>query len=71
MIEKYTHHGKEVYVKSELKGQHRDYCLCYSCEIFNVNNPILKCKIADELYNFCVKHNTVTPVFECPKYKGI
>jgi len=28
MIEQYVHHGAAVSVRSDLKGEHREYCLC-------------------------------------------
>lgn len=34
MIEKYIHHGKEVFVDSELKGKHKQHCLCWKCGKF-------------------------------------
>ena len=67
--EKYEHHGKEVWVRTYVKGQHRKYCLCFSCKKFYPeNNPEGRCPIADEVYNLCVKHNLVTPVWECPEF---
>jgi hypothetical protein len=33
-IEKYEHHQGVVSVRSDLKGKHRDHCLCYHCEKF-------------------------------------
>lgn len=66
--EKYVHHGKEVTVVSELKGKHRDVCLCYSCVNFHPgaeNN----CPIARKVYSLCVEENLTTPVIECPAYE--
>ncbi len=63
-IEQYDHHGKEVSVMTELKGLHREHCLCYVCQKFepgSVNN----CQIAQDLFQFCVKNHVVTPVYEC------
>ena len=38
-IVKYEHHGTEVSVKSELKGKHREHCLCFQdCKYFNLEN---------------------------------
>jgi len=66
-IEKYNHHGKDVFVRSDLKGKHRDNCLCFICEKFKplkFNN----CHIAEELFKNCKKFNVVTPVWECPEF---
>ena len=68
-IVQYIHHGRLVSVYEYLKGKHRDHCLCYSCAKFQPgceNN----CPIAQKLYQFDVKHDLVTPVWECPQYAG-
>ena len=64
----YTHHGVVVHVDESLKGKHRAHCLCWSCEKLKPGQPD-NCPIAQELYEFCVKHNTVTPVYECPVFE--
>ncbi len=65
--ERYTHHGQEVTVLSEVKGRHRDLCLCYRCLAFNpISLP--HCPIAVAVYEVCVMHGLVTPVFECPEF---
>lgn len=64
----YEHHGALVWVRADLKGRHRDLCLCYSCSWFEPNESH-NCPIAQENYELCVKHNLVLPVFECPKFE--
>ena len=66
---KYDHHGKEVYVREELKGKHRDHCLCFICDNFNMDNKDKKCKVADMIYHICIHYNLTLPVWECPDYK--
>jgi len=73
-VEKYIHHGEEVTVFSELKGTHREHCLCWNgCKHFKPNVPGQKnsenCIMANGLYEFDVKFNLTTPVFECPKFE--
>ena len=69
-IQRYTHHGAEVAVRADLKGKHREFCLCWSCARFRPDNREANCRIANDLYANCVKHSVVTPVFECPQYDG-
>lgn len=64
---KYIHHGAQVWVRDDLKGQHRNYCLCYQCDKFLPNNP-RNCPIAQALFKLNVKHALTTPVFECPEF---
>ncbi len=66
--EQYEHHGKLVTVLSAVKGKHRLFCLCWNCANFHPDDRENNCPIANELYELCVKHNLVTPVFECPKF---
>lgn len=65
---RYEHHGKKVLVDKELKGKHRDYCLCHKCRHFIPSDRKANCKKANELYRFCQKHGMTTPVFECPDF---
>ena len=67
-IQTYEHHGVIVKVRPELKGKHREYCLCFSgCKNFKPNTPE-NCLIAQALFENCVKFNVTTPVWECPEY---
>ena len=70
-IIRYIHHNTEkpVYVKAELKGKHRNYCLCNTCNDFHPDDRKLNCNIANILYFLCVEFDIVTPVWECPAYK--
>jgi len=67
-IEKYAHHGTEVSVQSDLKGKHREHCLCFQgCVNFKPGSPD-NCKIAAAVFKNCVEFNIVTPVWECPEF---
>ena len=66
--EKYNHHKREVFVRTDLKGKHREYCLCHSCEKLDMVNRDKNCPIAKILFDTCVKFDLVTPVFECPNF---
>ena len=68
-FEQYEHHGHKVWVNKDLKGKHRDHCLCYSCENLDTENPDNNCPIAKDLFKKCLEHKVVIPVFECPKFK--
>lgn len=67
-IERYEHHGRTVAVESELKGKHREHCLCYACQHF-APGQVGNCPIAQGLYEFCVAHHVVTPVYECAGFE--
>jgi hypothetical protein len=68
-IIQYEHHNEQVWVDEDLKGKHRDMCLCYKCDKFNPENREANCEIANALYRICVYFSLATPVFECPDFK--
>jgi len=60
--------GKAV-VREDLAGKHREHCLCFApCVHFKPNTPD-NCVRAQELYEYCVKWDMVTPVWECPVFQ--
>lgn len=68
VFEKYVHHEVEVSVRSDLKGKHREHCLCYSCDRY-VNGEFV-CPIAKKVYKTCKEYNLVSPVWECPSFNS-
>ncbi len=75
MFEQYEHHYKDgksalVWVRSDLRGKFRENCLCYSCANFHPGEPN-NCPLAQELFEYCVRYNMATPVYECPVFEPI
>ena len=66
--EMYPHHNIYVYVREDLKGKHRDFCLCWDCKKFKPGDREKNCSIANLLYSVCVECGLTTPVFECPEF---
>jgi hypothetical protein len=56
-------------VDEKNKGTHRDNCLCFKCDNFKPGQPN-NCVRAQELYEYCVKYDMTTPVYECPAFIG-
>ena len=68
--EQYEHYGKLVWVREDLRGKHREHCLCWDCAKFKPNpNEGDNCPLAQENYEMCVRHNMVLPVWECPEFE--
>lgn len=67
MYEQYEHHGETVWVKTSLKGKHREHCLCFSCSKFKPGKHD-NCPIASGLYVIVCDHGLVSPVYECPEF---
>lgn len=66
----YEHYGSMNWVRKDLKGKHRDNCLCYSCEKFKPNpeGANENCVMANIFYNLCVAFDVVLPVWECKEF---
>ena len=69
MIIKYKHHGVNVSVREDLKGKHREHCLCWICEKFNSKDRGTNCNIANKLFEFDKYYSVTTPVWECKKFR--
>lgn len=67
MYEQYDHHGFNVWVRTDLKGKHRSFCLCFSCDRFKPGTD-QNCPIANATYQNCIRYGLTTPVFECPMF---
>jgi len=66
--ETYEHHGAMMHVKSDLKGKHREHCLCYQCDRF-APDSLNNCHKAQELFDLCVDGDMVAPVWECSDFE--
>ena len=65
----YEHHDADVWVREDLKGQHQEHCLCYSCLRFCPDDREQNCKRANLIYRVCVMLDMVLPVWECPEFR--
>jgi hypothetical protein len=67
---KYQHHERDAWVRDDLKGKHREHCLCYSCEKFKPGDDDWKnnCPIANLIYSVCIAQRVLLPVWECEKF---
>ena len=64
----YMHHDRPVWVRPDLKGRHREHCLCYQCDKFTPTDRAGNCRIASLLDAVCVAFGVTTPVWECAEY---
>lgn len=69
-VTNYLHHGNKVFVREDLKGKHRQYCLCYHCKHYSTDRK-KNCLISNAIHANCVRYGLVTPVFECPEFEQI
>ena len=68
-IIRYIHHDQNMAVDSELKGKHKEHCLCYRCLYFWPEIPQKSCSVANILHNLNVTCGLVTPVWECTDFE--
>ncbi len=61
----YVHHGRHVWVRKDLRGRHREMCLCYRCTMLDTQNCERNCPIANALFALNALSGITTPVFEC------
>jgi len=64
----YVHHDIDVWVRGDLKGKHRENCLCFACERFTPEDRDNSCLTANHLYSLCCLTGLTTPVYECPDF---
>jgi len=71
MYKKYVHWEgySPVFVRSDLKGKHQEYCLCWNCLRFRPENREENCHKANLLYAIDVAFGMTTPVWECPDFE--
>ena len=67
MIDSYLHHGIYVFVQKELRGKHKEYCLCFKCDSFDKDRE-KNCRIANLVFALNQAFGLVTPVWECPDF---
>jgi N-acyl-L-homoserine lactone synthetase len=66
--EVYLHHNLPMWVREDLKGRHREHCLCYGCQRFFPEDRARNCVIACTVKNLCEKLEVTTPVWECTRF---
>ena len=66
-VVQYEHHGEKVWVREVLRGKHKVFCLCYSCDRFSPGAED-NCRMAALNYALCCAMSLVLPVWECPEY---
>ena len=64
----YNHHGEIVTVREDLKGKHREHCLCWKCGKFFPEDREKNCPIANLLFAVDVQCGITSPVWECKKF---
>lgn len=67
LYSQFMHHGKLVIGRTDLKGRHREHCLCFDCDKFSFDKE-KNCRIANLLFAVDQQCEITTPVFYCAKF---
>jgi len=62
-----THFGKEVWTHPLMEVLRTSECLCMKCDKLKPDQPD-NCKIANELFEVCVKEDVALAVTRCPEW---
>lgn len=65
MYENYERNGKKAWVRSDLKGRHKEFCMCWDCKKFTPDTEDKGCPIIKQVLDTAAHHNIVLPVWEC------
>ena len=63
---KATKYNTEVTIHTEMDTLRKDQCLCFNCKLLG---PSGGCKIAEDGFELCVKHNIAFAVTSCPDFQ--
>jgi hypothetical protein len=64
----YKHFDTLVAVRNDLKGKHREFCLCFRCGRFSPDDKEMNCPMAELLFSIDKFFHLTTPVWECPQF---
>lgn len=65
MYENYERNGKKAWVRADLKGRQKEFCLCWDCRRFNPGLESKGCPIIKMVLDLAAASNIVLPVWEC------
>ena len=68
MVEKCTRHGREVYVRSHLKGLEDKYDLCSDCAKYKPYRSD-NCELCSRVAMMGFRENIVIVIWECSDFK--
>jgi len=69
-IIKYEHFGNEVSVMEDMKGKHKDFCLCYKCSKLKPDEAD-NCKLAQLVYDLCRLSGSTLVMWECKEFERL
>ena len=69
MYEKYERSGKTAWVRSDLKGRQKQFCMCWDCRRFSPESEDKGCPVIRQVLKVAADSNIVLPVWECELFE--
>ena len=69
MYEQYEKNGQSVWVRQDLKGRQKEFCMCWDCNSFKPEAADKGCLIIRDVLALASQKAIVLPVWECPKFQ--
>ena len=68
MYEQYEKNGKTVWVRQDLKGRQKEFCMCWDCTRFKPDTQDKGCAAIKAVLDLAAARSIVLPVWECPEF---
>jgi len=69
MYENYERNNKKAWVRSDLKGKQKEFCMCWDCMKFKPETDDKGCNIIKNVLSMATERNIILPVWECGVFK--
>ena len=63
-----SNNGKSIWVRADLQGRQKEYCICWNCRKFNPNAADKGCSIIFSVLHLAAEKGVVLPVWACPVF---
>ena len=70
MYENYARSGKQAWVRSDLKGRQKEFCMCWDCRTFQPEAADKGCPTILGVLKMAAEKNIVLPVWECGEFQA-
>jgi hypothetical protein len=68
MYQQYEKGRTKVWVRENLKGRQKEFCMCWDCAAFRPEADDRGCPIIKDVLDLAARKTIVLPVWECPEF---
>ncbi len=68
MYVSYERNGAVGWVREDLKGKQKEFCMCWDCSKFAPDQDDKGCQIIHAVLTLAAEKNIVLPVWECREF---